>query len=153
MKMMNCRMIAVLLCLLLSSALTADEILFKEQVGLCSPLSVTIPPSAISEKDVESGELSLYLTAHNKRAGWTVHCDPESLYVTDGETRSALQPERPKNSHLGSIPSGSPRKLTFKLPARAKDNGLSLEIPRGLFSMIAAPEGPFIFEVWRDCVR
>ena len=27
--MMNCRMIAVLLCLLLSSALTADEILFK----------------------------------------------------------------------------------------------------------------------------
>lgn len=149
MKMMNCRMIAVLLCLLLSSALTADEILFKEQVGLCSPLSVTIPPSAISDKDVESGELSLYLTAHNKRAGWTVHCDPESLYVTDGETRSALQPERPKNSHLGSIPSGSPHKLTFKLPARAKDNGLSLEIPRGLFSMIAAPEGPFIFEVWK----
>ncbi len=131
------------------TGLVADEVLFKEQVGLCSPISEPVPPDMISNKDVESGEITLYITAYNKTAGWTVHCDADSLYITDGENKSSLEPKREKGAHLGSIPSGTPRKLTFKLPPKAKERGVTLEIPRGLFGMIAAPEGPYVFEVWK----
>ncbi len=147
------KLTGIIVLLLLAVVGLADEVVFKEQVNLCAPISVAVSPDLISAKDVEAGEITLYVTAHNKTAGWTVHCDAESLYISDGENKSPFDAERKAGSHLGAIGSGVPRKLTFKLPAKAKDNGIMLEIPRGVYSMIAKPEAPIPLRSGRGCGR
>lgn len=141
--------LCLILGLITSLSTQAETLLFKQEVGLCAPLSIPIPSGCITDADVKSGELTLYLTAHNQRAGWTIHCTPGLLYLTDGKNTYPLRNAPHSGDNLGGIPSGVPRRLVFKLPPSAQRHGLSLKITRGLFSMLAQPEGPYTLEVWK----
>ena len=135
-------------------ALTAGETIFKETVGLCSKLSIPISPDYLTLEELKNGEVTLFATASNKTAGWTIHGKYDSaknvknLYLTDGENETGLDPQ-PTADHFGVIGSGVPLKLHFKLPPKAADNGVELIISKGIFGMGHAPEGPFTFEVWK----
>lgn len=129
--------------------ITAEEILFDEPVRVVSKITVPIPPDVISNADAAAGEISLYMTAHHEQAGWTVYGKRDTdIYLSDGETTSPLL-NRPKAAHYGTLSSGQPVKITFKLPPKARENGMELIITKGLYAMGTQTKTPFRFEVWK----
>ncbi len=131
------------------ATLTAEEVLFNESVPVVSKISVPIPPDVISKADAAAGEITFHMTARHQVAGWTVYGQKDTdLYLTDGETVSPLL-NKPRAAHFGPLASGTPVKITFKLPPKACDNGMELVITKGIYAMGVQSKEPFRFEVWK----
>ena len=140
-------MFILLFCGIMEGA--AEEILFNEQVRVVNKITVPIPPDAISNADAAAGEITLYMTAHHDKAGWTVYGKRDTdIYVTDGENTSPLL-NKPRAAHYGTLASGAAVKITFKLPAKARENGMELVITKGIYAMGTQTRTPFRFEVWK----
>ena len=144
----------ILLLLIAGFVLSGEEVIYHEKIGVCSKITVPIAPDYFTPEELKSGEVTLFVTAVNDTADWTIHgkYDPSkglrNLYLTDGENETGLDPQ-PTSDHFGQVASGHPLKLHFKLPAKAAENGVELVVTQGLFGMGSTPKGPYSFEVWK----
>ena len=131
-----------------TTILQAEEVLlFKGEVPTARAFKAPLALAGITDAEWAKGEITFNITASNQKPSWTIFGMADVMYLTDGVNKMPMK--EPVNGHMGSIQTGHPLKLTFPLPPLGRQNGVTFENSRGVYSWSAPPENPYTLEVWK----